>query len=296
LTRAVLPFLEDQSTVAAGGIIRIANGCRVQDGHVVDIGLPRSALARFQVTEYLRAFLAGRVAQSVFNGLLIISGAFGLFRRDAILAVGGFDTTTVGEDMEIIVRLHRWCREDGRPYRVVFRPDPVCWTEVPESVAVLARQRNRWQRGTCQVLWRHRRLVFNRRYGVVGILALPYYLLFEALGPLLEAAGYVVTVAAVSFGVLDWRFAELLFLVAVVYGALISLAAVILEELSMRRYPRIRDLLMLAVFGVLENFGYRQLTTWWRLRGIIDFARGRGGWGAMPRRGFQRGASVGATS
>jgi cellulose synthase/poly-beta-1,6-N-acetylglucosamine synthase-like glycosyltransferase len=236
------------------------------------------------------------VAQSALNGLLIISGAFGLFRRDTVLAVGGFDTTTVGEDMDVIVRLHQWCRRQGHPYRIVFRPDPVCWTEVPESVAVLARQRNRWQRGTCQVLRRHWRMMFDRRYGVVGMLAMPYYLLFEALAPVVEAAGYLVTIPAVVFGVLDWRFAELLFLVAVLYGALVSLAAVILEELSFRRYPHVRDLLVLAAFGVMENFGYRQLTIWWRLRGIIDFARGRGGWGAMPRRGFQRAASDGATS
>ena len=288
LTRAVLPFLEDPTTIAAGGIIRIANDCRVEGGRVVDVVLPRGALARFQVTEYLRAFLAGRVAQSVFNSLLIISGAFGLFRRDALLAVGGFDTTTVGEDMEIIVRLHRWCRENARPYRIVFRPDPVCWTEVPESLAVLARQRNRWQRGTCQVLRRHYRMMGNPRYGMAGLLAMPFYLAFEALGPLIEVAGYLVTIFAVAIGVLDWRFAELLFLVAVCYGALISLAAIILEEMSLRRYPRVLDLLILAAFGVLENFGYRQLTSWWRLRGVVDFLRGRGGWGAMPRRGFQR--------
>jgi cellulose synthase/poly-beta-1,6-N-acetylglucosamine synthase-like glycosyltransferase len=295
LTRAVLPFLEDPATVAAGGIIRIANDCQVENGRVVHVALPHGALARFQVTEYLRAFLAGRVAQSVFNSLLIISGAFGLFRREALLAVGGFDTTTVGEDMEIIVRLHRWCRENKRPYRIVFRPDPVCWTEVPESLAVLARQRNRWQRGTCQVLRRHRVMMCNPRYGAAGLLAMPFYLAFEALGPLIEVAGYVVTIFAVIVGVLDWRFAELLFLVAVCYGALISLAAIILEELSLRRYPRVLDLLILAAFGVLENFGYRQLNSWWRLRGIVDFLRGRGGWGAMPRRGFQRPVS-GATS
>ena len=286
LTRAVLPFLEDPTTIAAGGIIRIANGCRVEDGRVTSVGLPSSMLACFQVTEYLRAFLAGRVAQSVMNGLLIISGAFGLFRRDALVEVGGFRTDTVGEDMEVVVRMHRVFRERGEKYRVVFRPDPVCWTEVPEQTAVLARQRNRWQRGTLQVLAAHRHMMFNPKYGVVGMFAMPYYLIFEALAPAIELAGYCITIVALALGWLDWHFAELMFLAAVVYGALISVAAVILEEISFKRYPRLTDLLRLAAYGVLENFGYRQLTLWWRLRGSWDYLRGRAEWGAMTRRGF----------
>jgi cellulose synthase/poly-beta-1,6-N-acetylglucosamine synthase-like glycosyltransferase len=288
LTRAVLPFLEDPRTIAAGGIIRVVNGCRVEDGRVTDVRLPTNLLAAFQVAEYLRAFLAGRVAQSAANGLLLISGAFGLFRRDAILRVGGFRTDTVGEDMEIIVRMHRHYCDSGDPYRIVFRPDPVCWTEVPESMKVLGGQRNRWQRGTLQVLRWHRDMMFKRRYGVAGVLALPYFFIFEALGPFVEVAGYMATIAAVSLGLLDWRFAQLLFLLAICYGALISLAAVLLEELSFRRYPRLSDLLRLAMLGIIENFGYRQLSTWWRLRGTIDFFRGQSGWGVMTRQGFQR--------
>ena len=286
LTRAVLPFLEDPTTIAAGGIIRIANGCRVEDGRVMTVGLPKSPLACFQATEYLRAFLAGRVAQSIFNGLLIISGAFGVFRRDALLDVGGFSTDTVGEDMEVVVKLHRLFRERGEKYRIVFRPDPVCWTEVPEDRRMLARQRNRWQRGTLQTLSRHRDMFLNPRYGVVGMAAIPYFVVFEALAPAVELAGYVVTFAACLLGWLDWRFAELMFLTAVAYGALISVAAVVLEEVSFRKYPRLIDLLRLCAYGAAENFGYRQLTLWWRLRGCVDFFRGRHEWGAMARRGF----------
>ena len=288
LTRAVLPFLEDPTTIAAGGIIRIANGCRVEDGRVVSVGLPSGSLACFQVTEYLRAFLAGRVAHSVCKSLLIISGAFGIFRRDALLAVGGFRTDTVGEDMDVVVRLHKLFRERGTKYRIVFRPDPVCWTEVPEQVDALARQRNRWQRGALQTLSRHKHMIFNPRYGVVGMCAMPYFLIFEALTPIVEVTGYLVTAAALSLGWLDWRFAELLFLSAVVYGALISVIAVILEEVSFRRYPRLLDLLRLAMYAVIENFGYRQMTLWWRLRGTVDFLRGHADWGSMTRRGFTR--------
>lgn len=286
LTRAVLPFIEDPDTVAAGGIVRIANGCTVERGRVTDVTLPTSALARFQVVEYLRAFLAGRVAQSAANALLIISGAFGIFKRDALLAIGGFNHDTIGEDMELVTRLHRVYRERQQRYRIVFQPDPVCWTEAPESRTVLARQRNRWQRGTLQVLSYHRHMLFNPRYGVVGLFAMPYYLLFEALGPVIEMAGYVVTFVAIPLGLLDVRFAQLLFLSAVMYGTMISLLSVVLEEISFRRYLRVSDLLTMVLFGFLENFGYRQLTTWWRLQGVVDFLRGKQGWGAMTRKGF----------
>ena len=286
LTRAVLPFVEDPDTLAAGGIVRIVNGCDVDSGRVTRVRLPRNALAMFQVVEYLRAFLAGRVALSAGNMLLIISGAFGIFRRAAVVEAGGFRADTVGEDMEIVTRLHRIYRERGQKYRVVFQPDPVCWTEAPESMKILRNQRNRWQRGTLQVLGYHRKMILNPRYGMVGLFAMPYYLIFEALGPILEFSGFVVTILALALGLLDWRFAQLLFLAAIVYGAVISVGSVLLEELSFRRYPRVSDLLTLALVGIAENFGYRQLTTWWRLRGIVDYFRKKQGWGTMTRKGF----------
>ena len=286
LARMVLPFLEDPDTVAVGGIVRIANGCTVESGRVMTVGVPDSGFARFQVVEYLRAFLAGRVAWSLVNGLLIVSGAFGLFRRGILIDAGGFRSDTVTEDMEVIVRLHRWCRERGRRYRIVFQPDPVCWTQAPESWRPLARQRNRWQRGLLQVLGRHKRMMLNPRYGFIGLVSIPYHILFEAVGPLVEVAGYVVLVIALCLGLLEWRIAQLFFLAAVVYGTLISLAAVLLEELSFRRYPRLRDLLRLTLYGCLENFGYRQLTSWWRIAGLFDFLRHRQDWGPMTRTGF----------
>ncbi len=286
LSRAVLPFIEDPDTIASGGIIRIANGCRVEGGRVVEVGLPKSHLAMFQTVEYLRAFLAGRVAQSAANALLIISGAFGLFRRDAVIEVGGFRADTIGEDMELVTRLHRVYREGKRRFRIVFQPEPTCWTEAPETLRTLGGQRNRWQRGTLQVLGYHRRMLFNPRYGVVGMLAMPYFLIFEAVGPIIEFGGYVMLLLAIPFGLLDWRFAELFFLAAVVYGSLLSVAAVALEELSFRRYPKATDLVRLAAYGVLENFGYRQLATWWRVVGVFDYLRGKQGWGTMKRKGF----------
>ena len=286
LSRAVLPFIEDPATVAAGGIVRIGNGCAVEQGRVTEVRAPANWLARFQVVEYLRAFLAARVTQSAFNALLIVSGAFGVFRRDIVIEAGGLSTSTVGEDMELIVRLHRFCLQKGKPYRIVFQPDPVVWTEAPESMAALSGQRNRWQRGTLQVLESHASMIGNPRYGRIGLVALPYYALFEALGPILEVAGLALSLLGLAFGLLDWRLAQLLFLAAILYGTMISVGAVLLEELSFRRYMRLRDVLILLLAAVLENFGYRQLTAWWRLRGVIDYCRRRNTWVAVPRKGL----------
>jgi cellulose synthase/poly-beta-1,6-N-acetylglucosamine synthase-like glycosyltransferase len=287
LTRTVLPFIEDATTVAAGGIVRIGNGCAVEQGRVTDVRAPTSWLARFQVVEYLRAFLAARVTHSAFNALLIVSGAFGVFRRDVVIEAGGLSTSTVGEDMELVVRLHRHCLDKGRSYRIVFQPDPVVWTEAPESFETLGRQRNRWQRGTLQVLARHSAMLGNPRYGRIGLFAFPYYVIFEAIGPVLEVAGLGVTLLGLAFGLLDWRIAQLLFLAAFLYGTMISVAAVVLEELSFRRYLRLQDVLRLLAAAALENFGYRQLTTWWRLQGVVDYYRGRRTWGAMARKGLR---------
>ena len=294
LARGVLPFVEDPETAAVGGIVRLANGCTVDRGRVVEVGLPKSWLARFQVVEYLRAFLASRVTLSKMNGLMIISGAFGVFRRDVVLEVGGFRQDTVGEDMEIVAHIHRHCRDGRRPYRVVFQPDPVCWTEAPETVRGLARQRDRWQRGTLQVLSFHWQMLCNPRYGALGLVVVPYYLLFEGIGPIIELFGYILTVLAVYFGLLNRHFAWLLFLAAVLYGAAISIASVILEEVSFRRYPRLVDVLKLSLFGVLENFGYRQLVTAWRVRGVFRFLGGHQEWGHVKRKGFERASETAA--
>jgi cellulose synthase/poly-beta-1,6-N-acetylglucosamine synthase-like glycosyltransferase len=288
LTRGVLPFIEDPTTAAVGGIVRLVNGCTVDRGRVIEVGLPKSWLARFQVIEYLRAFLASRVTMSAMNGLMIISGAFGLFRRDVVMDVGGFRQDTVGEDMEIVAHIHRRYRERKEPYRIVFQPDPVCWTEAPETVRGLARQRDRWQRGTLQVLSYHWRMFCNPRYGALGLLVMPYYVIFEGIGPIIELLGYVLTILAVYFGLLNWHFAWLLFLAAVLYGAAISIASVILEEVSFRRYPRLGDVLKLSCYGLLENFGYRQMATAWRVRGVFRFLGGHQDWGQAKRRGFER--------
>lgn len=288
LLRVAKPILDDPDlVVATGGIVRIANGCVVDRGRIVSVGLPRSRLATVQVIEYFRAFLIGRIGWSRLNALLIISGAFGLFRRSLVTEVGGYATDTVGEDVELVVRLHRHLRERGEEYRIEFVPDPVCWTEAPEGFRVLSRQRRRWHRGLGETLWRHRRLTFNPRYGHLGMQAFPYFLVFEFLGPVLELLGPPAIVIWWSFGLLSLPFLLGFLAVAFLLGILLSIAALALEEFSFRRHRRNREVARLLLFSVFENLGYRQLVAFWRLLAFIDLARRRRGWGEMQRKGFR---------
>jgi len=286
LVRLVRPFLEDATTVAVGGVIRVGNGCTVDGGMVERVALPENLLARFQVVEYTRAFVAARVGWDGIGGTLVVSGALGAFRRSAVVDVGGFDKDTVGEDMELVVRLHRHLREKRRPYRVTFVPDPVAWTEVPETLRDLGNQRDRWQRGLLQVLWRHRKMLGRPVYGVPGMVAFPYYLLVELLGPVIETLGYVAFIITLIMGWGSPAYIAAFLTLAIVLGSLISTIAVVLQELTYSRYRRSREVLRLIWLSIAESFGYRQLTVFWRLRGLVSGFRRDTVWGQMSRRGF----------
>jgi cellulose synthase/poly-beta-1,6-N-acetylglucosamine synthase-like glycosyltransferase len=296
LLRVAQPFVDDPDrVVATGGVVRAANGCTVQRGRVTEARMPPGWLARIQVIEYLRSFLLGRTGWSRLGGLVIISGAFGLFRRDLLLEIGGLDLECIGEDAELVVRLHRHLRERRRPYRIVFVPEPVSWTEVPSTARVLARQRRRWSLGLAQVLSKHRSMIGNPRYGRIGLLVLPYYVAFELLGPLVELTGVLAVGLALALGVLNVQFAVLFALVSAGYGTLLSLTALAVEEFSYHRYQRWRDLFAAIAGSVLENLGYRQAHSLWRLRGLADALRGHHGeWGTMTRVGFSTGQPPGS--
>lgn len=287
LQRMVRPFLGGDDVVAAGGTIRIVNGSGVQHGQVVGARAPRQPLPGVQVIEYLRAFLFGRLGWNRLGGNLIISGAFGLFRREEMIAAGGYAHDTVGEDMEMVLKLRRRAYEQGRPGRVEFVPDPVAWTEAPETFRVLGRQRERWHRGLADVLWRHRRLMLNPRYGALGLVVYPYFVLVELLGPVVELIGWIGLVAGLALGAIDVPFALLFFAVAYGLGLVLSAWTLAMEELSFHRYHRLSDRVILLGWAVAESIGYRQITVLWRLRGLWRFLRGRTDWGRMERRGFR---------
>jgi cellulose synthase/poly-beta-1,6-N-acetylglucosamine synthase-like glycosyltransferase len=286
------PFADDPlHVIGTGGVIRAVNGCRVRAGRVVDIRMPKDWVARIQVVEYLRAFLLGRTGWSKLGALPLISGAFGLFRRDIVVAVGGFDPDSLGEDFELVTHMHRHMREKGvRDYRLVFVAEPVSWTEVPSTLKVLARQRRRWHRGLMQVLWRHRVMLLNPRYGRIGLFALPYYVLFELLAPVLELFGMFIVPIGLLVGAVNVPYALLFLSVAYGYAMLVSVAALAVEEFSFHRYSRWRDLGLAIAAAVLENFGYRQLTCLWRIQGLWShLLRKKAVWGVMPRAGFDTG-------
>ncbi len=288
LTKTALPFIEDPATtIAVGGMVRIANGCTIERGRVIDANLPHSRLAMFQVIDYLRALFGTRTGWSTMNGLLIISGAFGLFRRDAVIAAGGYRTDTVGEDMELVIRLHRTCRDSGRRYRIRYVVHPVCWTEAPEKARDLRRQRRRWHRGCVESLAYHWRMMFNPRYRAVGLLALPAMLVFEILGPVIELSGYVVTAILYALGIVPVGAFLLLLALAILYGLVLTLGAAALEDATTNRHPAWSDLRRILLYAVAESLGYRQLLHIWRIEGLWQLIR-KTEWGTMERKGLSR--------
>ena len=288
LLRVAKPFVDDpERVIATGGVIRAVNGSTVYRGQLSSIRQPRSWLARIQIIEYLRSFLLGRTGWSKFGSLLIISGAFGLYRRDLLLEIGGFDPTSLGEDADAIIALHKLQRDRGSNYRIVYVPEPVCWTEVPTTRDVLGRQRSRWSHGLAQVLWKYRHMMCNPKYGRIGMVAMPYYLVFELLGPIVELFGVAAVILGLTFGVVNTEFALIFAVVALLYGITLSIAALLVEEISFHKYSRWRDLGVGFAAAVAENIGYRQLHAWWRLKGLVNAVRSNEPeWGEMTRAGF----------
>jgi cellulose synthase/poly-beta-1,6-N-acetylglucosamine synthase-like glycosyltransferase len=288
LLKVVRPFLEDPDrTIGAGGIIRLSNGCEVREGQILRVGVSKNWLARFQVIEYLRAFLGGRLGLSLLRSTLIVSGAFGIFRKDVALRCGGYRPTSVAEDMDLVIRMQKLLHEEKRPFRIHFIPDPICWTQAPENLRDLAGQRNRWHRGLIDSLVHNRRMFLNPRYGIAGLFAMPFFAVFEMAGPLIECVGYLLFAAYAAMGLVNAPFAALFFLVAIFYGVFLSFLSIMLEELSSHRYPKFGDILTLATAGFLENILFRQFLALVRAAGFLDWARGRKEWGAMNKKGFE---------
>ncbi|MGE6415842.1 glycosyltransferase family 2 protein [Planococcus kocurii] len=287
LLKTMKPIIEsDGQVIVTGGSVRIANGSTISRSKVEIIDLPKHPVVLMQIIEYFRAFLIGRLALSHLNILLIVSGAFGVFNKELVIQAGGYNKNTVGEDMELVVRLHRLLREEKSKQRIEYIPDPVCWTEAPESLEVLRSQRVRWQRGLFETLWTHKKMMFNPKYGAVGLVSMPYFLFVELLGAVFEFFGYFIIVGGLFFSLVDPQIAGILFLVTVLYGSLISALAVLLEELTLHKYPKTSHLVRLYFWALTEAFWYRPLMVLWRIQGIFATFRKQAHWGDMKRKGI----------
>ncbi|MBP7483676.1 MAG: glycosyltransferase family 2 protein [Aquabacterium sp.] len=288
LLSSVRPFMEEPGRmIAVGGTIRVLNGCTVRAGQITNMGLPHNPLALIQYIEYIRAFLMARLAWSRWGMLSIISGAFGIFRRDVVLEVGGFSHGTVGEDYELVIKLHKLMRDQGRPYSMRYVPEPVCWTEAPETFKVLATQRKRWQRGALEVFFKHRDMLLRPKYGMLGMVGLPNNLVIDVLGPLAELAGYVLMPILWMAGRLNGDFILAYTALFFLLGVFISICSLILEEMELKRLESWQDLLKLSLVAVVENFGYRQYNSWLRFMGWWEFVAKKQVWGEMTRKGVK---------
>jgi cellulose synthase/poly-beta-1,6-N-acetylglucosamine synthase-like glycosyltransferase len=274
------PLLESRvPVIASGGVVRVINGVHLEDEiRIREIDLPKEPLVLFQIVEYIRGFLFGRVGWDTLNSLLILSGTFSLFHKATVVEAGGFKVGNVSEDMEMIVRLHRHMRKKGKPYRIKFVSDPICWTEAPDNLTMLGRQRRRWHLGLIQSIYDNKEMILNPRYGWIGMVVVPYYILFEILGPAVEVLGYVFIIISYAIGILSLHFLSLFLTLAIFYGVFLSTAGIFLEELTFRRYPKWGHLFTLLLYGVFENFGYRQVNSLWRFWALIQFLFGKKTW------------------
>jgi cellulose synthase/poly-beta-1,6-N-acetylglucosamine synthase-like glycosyltransferase len=288
LRKLVRPFQEDPSVVATSGALMLTNGATFEGGRAVSVRAPRNWLAAVQVLEYVRAFYLGRMGFEPISSMLIISGAFGLFSRHALVDIGGYNHATVGEDMDLVVRLHRHCREVNRPYHIAYVPSAVAWTEAPESLKMLKSQRMRWQRGLCEVLSMHRRMPFQKRAGLPGTVGFAYFTLFEALAPIIELIGYISFVLLLLVGYRNWNIWAAMFALSVSLSALVTLGALLIQQRYAPVVTRADDLWRLLVAGCIEMFFFKPLSAVWRVRAMVLFVRGRQArWDPIARKGFK---------
>ena len=286
LAKIIYSFMVDPKCVAVGGIIRIASGCEIVNGELKEVNLSNKPLLMLQTNEYLRAFLTGRIGFHKMGMLLIISGAFGAFNKQLVIESGGYTPKCIGEDMELVVKLHQHMLKGKRVYSIKFLPDPVCWTQPPDNLRDLKKQRKRWHIGLIDTLLRHRDMAFNPDYGRVGMFCLPYFWIFELVGPVFEVMGYISVPISFLLGIVNLHFMLSFFLVAVLYGTILSVGALLMEENTFRKYPRISQILKLFLYAVLDNFGYRQLNTIYKVEAMLGYRKNKSSWGSIKRRTF----------
>lgn len=273
--------------IAVGGVIRVANSCVINGGQLEEIRLPTNWLARFQLLEYTRSFILGRMAWGRIDSLLIISGAFGFFEREIALAVGGYDTETVGEDMEIIFKMRRYMHDRKEPYTIEYMPDPLCWTEVPEDLSILINQRDRWARGNLETLFKHKDMLFNSKYGRLGLLSYPYWFFYEWLSPIMEFFGLITVILFAYLGILNWKFFIPITITIYTFSVMLSFYAILWDVYSYNQYNKSKDILLLMGYALLEPIVFHPIVIYASLKGNFKkLMRKRSVWGNQVRKGF----------
>ena len=288
ILKMVKPFMEErkEKVIASGGVVRIANSCEIGSGRLLKVNLPKNYWARMQSLEYIRAFLLGRMAWARLNGLLLISGAFGAFDKRLVIACGGYDHNTVGEDMELVVRMRRYMEERNDPYRVTYIPDPLCWTEAPVNTKIFGRQRNRWTRGTIETLRFHKKMFLNPRYGLLGMVSYPFWFFFEMLAPGIEFFGFILFLVLAIFGLINWSMFIALLVFIITFGYMYSAFGAFMEVITYNMYHRRTDMMKLLLTALTEPFVFHPFAVWSAIKGYIDYIRKKKAWGEMTRQGF----------
>lgn len=288
LTKAIRPFLlHKDSLLGVAGTLRIANGARLLHRGSVEGHLGGSNLVLFQVLEYIRAFYIGRIGWDHFDGTTLLSGAFSVFKREPLVEIGGFDPTSITEDLEVTIRLRNHFGNSRKGPRFKVIGEPVAWTQAPETLGDLRRQRIRWQRGLVSVLRNNWKLFLNPRYGVVGLFAIPYMVLFEWLGPFFEVAGYAVVLLGLYHQVILFDIFLSFFFGGLAYSILLTLLSIHVEESNYARHPNFkRDWTMFLFAAIFDNIGYRQLLSLLRLQAMIEILYKPARWGTHERKGI----------
>lgn len=291
LQKLIKPFFEetDKKVIATGGVIRIANSCKIEDGQLIEINVPNEFLPRCQVIEYNRAFLMGRLAWSRLDGLLLISGALGMFDKEVVIGCGGYYTKTVGEDMELVVRMRKYMVEKNEKYKVAYISDPLCWTEAPSSLKVLGSQRNRWTRGTIDTLFLHWDVFLNRKFGFMGMVSHPFWVFYEWLAPIIEFVGILYFIAIALLGEPNWPFFYIMVFFVYFFSITFSTYAILFDHMAYHRYKKKWMIIKLILTAWVEPVLFHPLVVYWALRGNYDyFVRKKKAWGNMSRVGFAK--------
>ena len=284
LRKLVVPVLENEQVVAVGGNVRPSNDVELCDGRVNKYRLPCNILACMQLLEYDRSFLASRILFDKFNGSLIISGAFGMFKKEIVVAAGGYDHGTMGEDMELVVKLHSYCLTNHIPYSIRYATDAVCWTQVPEKLGDLKKQRKRWHLGLFQTMWKHREIMANPKYGAVGVVSYMYFLLYELLSPFIEVFGVLSMVFAYFIDLLNLRFMLVFLLIYALYNSILTLTAFFSRIQTIDLTVKFMDFLKAVMLCFFEVTTLRFIMAFVRLMAFNGYKKKKLDWGRIERK------------